>query len=469
MKNLLSLLFLLSGLCLFGQAPNAINYQAIASDDNGPIADASVSVKVDVLQMDIVVYTEKHETTTNSFGHYTLQVGLGSTTFGTYADLDWASGNMSLSIAMDATGGTDYQVLGVSPLYAVPYALYALNGTPQNLTGGGAADPAGVINIGITDGAEIELNVNDNDSDPTNELQDLVFDPANNILSLTSGATPIDLSGLIGGSGNLVNLTVLQLGDPACPDGGTKIDVGIDTNGDGILNPVEVTQTGFLCASASAPTSLISVEPEPAGANCPEGGTEVNTGFDTDGDGILNAAEIQSTHFICASGTPSGPWSQQSGNVYLSNAGQEVGIGTNDPSEALHVVGNICYTGTSGACSDQRYKKEITEIKNALAAIISLRGVTYDWKVDQFPTKDFTAEQQLGVIAQEVEAFFPQIVLTDEKGFKSVDYGKLTAVLIEAVKEQQIQISELQKKQRAVDQRIETLEAILLEGGSAKK
>ena len=74
----------------------------------------------------------------------------------------------------------------------------------------------------------------------------------------------------------------------------------------------------------------------------------------------------------------------------------------------------------------------------------------------------------MGVIAQEVEALFPQIVLTDKAGFKSVDYGKLTAVLIEAVKEQQVQIAGLQKGQQAFDSRIETLEAILLESGSAE-
>jgi len=64
--------------------------------------------------------------------------------------------------------------------------------------------------------------------------------------------------------------------------------------------------------------------------------------------------------------------------MYPSSGGVNVGIGTTAPSEALHVVGNICYTGTSGACSDQRYKTQITEIKNALDAIMSLRGVTYD-------------------------------------------------------------------------------------------
>lgn len=60
--------------------------------------------------------------------------------------------------------------------------------------------------------------------------------------------------------------------------------------------------------------------------------------------------------------------------------------------------------------------------------------------------------QQLGVIAQEVEEVFPQIVLTadDERGTKSVDYGRLTGVLIEAVKELSAKVKELEGKLDAV-------------------
>jgi hypothetical protein len=58
---------------------------------------------------------------------------------------------------------------------------------------------------------------------------------------------------------------------------------------------------------------------------------------------------------------------------------------------------------------------------------------------------NFPAGRQIGVIAQEVEKVIPEIVNTADDGYKSVEYAKLVAVLIEAVKEQQLEIDELQE------------------------
>ena len=64
---------------------------------------------------------------------------------------------------------------------------------------------------------------------------------------------------------------------------------------------------------------------------------------------------------------------------------------------------------------------------------------------------------QLGVIAQEVEAVVPEVVYTDDKGFKSVDYIKLTPVLIEAIKEQQKEIEELKATNSKLQSQIEEI------------
>jgi hypothetical protein len=74
-----------------------------------------------------------------------------------------------------------------------------------------------------------------------------------------------------------------------------------------------------------------------------------------------------------------------------------------------------------------------------------MRGVTYHWKLDEYPEKDFDSREHLGFIAQEVEELFPQLVMTDDNGYKSVDYGRLTPVLVEAIKEQQAQIDEMRQ------------------------
>jgi hypothetical protein len=58
----------------------------------------------------------------------------------------------------------------------------------------------------------------------------------------------------------------------------------------------------------------------------------------------------------------------------------------------------------------------------------------------------FTEERQIGFSAQEIEKLFPEIVQTDAEGYKSVDYSRMTPVLVEAIKEQQKEIVELKKK-----------------------
>ena len=112
-------------------------------------------------------------------------------------------------------------------------------------------------------------------------------------------------------------------------------------------------------------------------------------------------------------------------------------------------------TASSGfACaSDFRYKKNITPLHNALKNILQLNGVNYLWKQEEFPDKNFSANNQVGFIAQDLEKIYPEMVFTDDKGYKSVDYARLTPVLVEAVKElsvkndnQQAQIDELKKE-----------------------
>ena len=66
---------------------------------------------------------------------------------------------------------------------------------------------------------------------------------------------------------------------------------------------------------------------------------------------------------------------------------------------------------------------------------MQLRGVSYDWRHDEFPDMDFKDGKDLGVIAQEIEEVIPEVVNTDEEGYKSVQYSHLVPVLIEAIKE----------------------------------
>lgn len=130
-------------------------------------------------------------------------------------------------------------------------------------------------------------------------------------------------------------------------------------------------------------------------------------------------------------------------NHFTIDGGGFVGIGTTSPTQALHVVGNVCFTGTAGACSDNRYKKNITPLVNSLSNVLKIQGVNYFWRTDEFPANGFNDNKQIGFIAQDVEKIYPEVILTDKNGYKSIDYSRLTPVLVEAIKEQQLLIDKL--------------------------
>ncbi|MGZ3769017.1 MAG: tail fiber domain-containing protein [Bdellovibrio sp.] len=117
-----------------------------------------------------------------------------------------------------------------------------------------------------------------------------------------------------------------------------------------------------------------------------------------------------------------------------------IGMGTASPNYKLDVVGDINASGKVKAAgvdltSDIRFKKDIRLLDNALAKILSLRGVRYVWRREEFPERHFDNRPQIGVIAQEVEREFPELVDTDKYGYKSVNYPALVSPLIESTKE----------------------------------
>ncbi len=123
-----------------------------------------------------------------------------------------------------------------------------------------------------------------------------------------------------------------------------------------------------------------------------------------------------------------------------------VGIGTTTPTYKLHVNGSVAGIGAYQNLSDARFKTNIRAISGALGKVESLRGVSFDWKKDQHPELDLPDGRQIGLIAQEVEKVVPEVVSADDQGTRSVAYGSLVPVLIEAIKEQNKRIDELEKR-----------------------
>jgi hypothetical protein len=98
-----------------------------------------------------------------------------------------------------------------------------------------------------------------------------------------------------------------------------------------------------------------------------------------------------------------------------------------------YVTGDFTASGNVTAYSDERLKSSVETIPDALSKVLSVRGVTFD----------MNAERGTGVIAQELEKVLPEAVFDNEDGMKSVAYGNVVGLLIEAIKEQQVQIETL--------------------------
>jgi hypothetical protein len=110
-----------------------------------------------------------------------------------------------------------------------------------------------------------------------------------------------------------------------------------------------------------------------------------------------------------------------------------VGIGNTGPTQRLSVGasgdGSVAIANSWTTYSDKRLKKDVSIIDNALEKISKLAGYFFYWK------KGDDASRQVGVMAQDVEEIFPEVVKTGSDGIKSVDYPKLVAPMIQAIKE----------------------------------
>ncbi len=264
----------LSALCIFfllhvakAQVPNQFNYQAVARNSLGQsIANANISVRFTILDGSATgtpVYSETRQSTTNQLGLFTAAIGGPGavSTTGNFAIIDWSTGKKFIKVEADPLGGNNFSVLGNTEMLSVPYALYAVNGKI------GPVGPSNILNIGtVTTG--------------------IPGSPASASITGTSPAQILNLS---------------------------------------------------LPTGASGKNSLIKTSPEPAGANCTAGGSKIETGVDINGNNILDAGEVTGTHYTC-NGDISNGW-KLNGNAATNPATHF--IGTTDAQPLRFRVNNL--------------------------------------------------------------------------------------------------------------------------------
>jgi prepilin-type N-terminal cleavage/methylation domain-containing protein len=152
---------------------------------------------------------------------------------------------------------------------------------------------------------------------------------------------------------------------------------------------------------------------------------------------------------------------QNNVSKFLVTGQGRIGIGTSTPDEHLVITNGITtgkYT-TSGwtHVSDKRLKYSIAPLESSLDKIIQLQGVEFKLK------KDLTKKKQIGFIAQEVEPVFPEVVLTDNNGIKSMVYSNLVAPLVESVKSIYYLVRNIQSDIAVQNERIDRLEKAMID------
>ena len=132
MRNLFFLLLLFS---VSSFAQEGINYQGVATNSSGAeLINQNISVQTSIISdsaTGTMQWQETHSVTTDKFGLFNLVIGQGTSTgLGqslSFEEIQWGSGNHFLKIEMDATGGSNYILIGTNQMMSVPYALYAEN------------------------------------------------------------------------------------------------------------------------------------------------------------------------------------------------------------------------------------------------------------------------------------------------------------------------------------------------------
>jgi hypothetical protein len=133
-----------------------------------------------------------------------------------------------------------------------------------------------------------------------------------------------------------------------------------------------------------------------------------------------------------------GIYSGLSGNITLAPTGGKVGIGTSKPTAGFEVgAGHSTLADSWITRSSRRFKTNIQPLVGALKTIEQLQGVSYQRKSD--------GKHEIGVVAEDVDQVVPELVARDPltKEVQGVDYARLSALLIEAVKTQQAEIQQL--------------------------
>jgi hypothetical protein len=493
-KTIACLFYFLLATPLFAQVPNQFSFQGVARNAEGKmVASKSISLKITIKSEKPegpVVYQETHEVMTNAAGIFNISIGGGSVLNGTLAAIDWKMTSYFLQLEMDPDGGSNLVDLGTTQLLSVPYAQYAgeasrwQNGYPV------------VQKFEL--GADVDVNDPNAPNDPdfqkyllpaVGEGQRLIWYPV-------KGAFRAGYAALNRWEDNAIGSYSVAFGNDNMAIGAQSAAFGLSCNASGensmaigsatTANGIASTSMGSATiATGEASTALgigtwARVEGSlAAGVHNDISDNPTDAILPTDrifqiGNGHMLNNEIYRSNAltILRNGfTGIGKDAVEpaflldvSGRARIRNNGQTAGIyfnnAANEPSGFVGMVndtqigffvgggwkffvganGNAALAGALSQNSDRRLKRDIASLPPSLDKINSLKGYHYFWKNVE---KD--QNLQTGLVAQEVETIFPELVTTDGEGYKSVNYIGLIPHMIESIKELKAEIEMLKK------------------------
>ena len=269
----------------------------------------------------------------------------------------------------------------------------------------------------------------------------------------------------------------------------------VGNNGSTKLERMRITESGNVGIGTTAPGGVLDVRDATTGligfstSIDTFGEVYISSGNTINGRYDLNANSELWLNYVGYQGGTTQFRDLQIGNgkgaaiAFFDGSSGNVGIGTTslDPAYRLTINGKGLASGGIWENSDIKLKKDILPVEGALDKVLKLNGVSYEWKRD----KDFEGEtlealttdedgkikddkyrdlpegRTLGVIAQELENVLPEAVNTGEDGIKAVSYTKIIPVLIEAMKEQQKQITDQQKEITKQQKEIEKMKDMI--------
>jgi hypothetical protein len=338
----------------FAQAPQRINYQAVARDNTGAVmASQPVSFRLSILENSSSgnsVYSETHNVTTNGFGLANLQIGGGSVLSGTFSAIAWGGDLHFIQVELDAAGGSNYQLMGTSQLVSVPYALHA-NTVENDLVDDADADPTNENQdltltgntLAISNGNSVTLG----DEDPTNENQDLTL--TGNTLAISNGNTvtlgdedptnEFQTLSLLGSDLTLTNGNTVTLAS-----GGNTLDEAYDQGGPGAGAAINADAGAVVISTAGASAIALDVDNTNTGVGITANTTNAANTFSA----IQASTNSSSTAASAIIGNSDGAAWGVSGQAGAGSTAQAAVYGSNLRTTGGHGVLGIGFNGVVG-------------------------------------------------------------------------------------------------------------------------